>query len=145
MSGKLLVFIDLLYDRTNTICRWIWICSVYLCRNNSSARPIYMYIYAYIYVYIYVYIYIVCLFCLCIWTCPGLRPTNDISIESEIRPSFKLFCSYNNEILHSPTTFCTHHDSETVVTCAKFRCERLSIFLTTAQILIAFRIRSKCR
>ena len=47
-----------------------------------------------------------------------------------------------------PTTkkFCTCHDSVTVVTCAKFRCERLSRFETRAlPILIEFRIRSKYR
>ena len=29
------------------------------------------------------------------------------------------------------TTFCTRHDSNTVVTCAKFRCDRLEKFCTT--------------
>ena len=45
-----------------------------------------------------------------------------------------------------PTTtiFCTRHDSVTVVTCAKYRCDRLSIFETRAfWIFIEFRFRSK--
>ena len=42
------------------------------------------------------------------------------------------------------TIFCTRHDSVTVVTCAKYRCDRLSIFETRAfWIFIEFRIRSK--
>ena len=53
----------------------------------------------------------------------GARPTNDISIEFEIRPKFavlwfKMYFTDHNEILHSYT----------VVTCAKFRCDRLSSF-----------------
>ena len=43
------------------------------------------------------------------------------------------------------TTFCTRHDSVTVVTCAKYRCDRSSIFETRGAfwIFIEFRIRSK--
>ena len=42
------------------------------------------------------------------------------------------------------TTFCTRHDSVTVVKCAKYRCNRSSIFETRAfWIFIEFRIRSK--
>ena len=42
--------------------------------------------------------------------------------------------------------FCTRHDSYTVVTCAKFHCDRLSIFRITAlQNLIELQNRSKCR
>ena len=42
------------------------------------------------------------------------------------------------------TIFCTRHDSVTVVTCAKYRCDRSSIFDTRAfWIFIEFRIRSK--
>ena len=42
------------------------------------------------------------------------------------------------------TIFCTRHDSVTVVTCAKCRCDRSSIFETRAfWIFIEFRIRSK--
>ena len=42
------------------------------------------------------------------------------------------------------TIFCTRHDSVTVVTCAKYRCDRSSIFKTRAfWIFIEFRIRSK--
>ena len=44
------------------------------------------------------------------------------------------------------TKFCTHHDSVTVVMCAKLRCDQLIIFLTRAlKILIKFRIRLKYR
>ena len=40
--------------------------------------------------------------------------------------------------------FCTRHDSVTVVTCAKYRCDRSSIFETKAfWIFIEFQIRSK--
>ena len=43
------------------------------------------------------------------------------------------------------TIFCTRHDSVTVVTCAKYRCDRSSIFETRAfWIFIECRIRSKC-
>ena len=42
------------------------------------------------------------------------------------------------------TIFCTRHDSGTVVTCAKYRCDRSNIFETRAfWIFIEFRIRSK--
>ena len=42
------------------------------------------------------------------------------------------------------TIFCTRHDSVTVVTCAKYRCDRSSIFETRAfWIFVEFRIRSK--
>ena len=42
------------------------------------------------------------------------------------------------------TIFCTRHDSVTVVTCAKYRCDRSCIFDTRAfWIFIEFRIRSK--
>ena len=42
------------------------------------------------------------------------------------------------------TIFCTRHDSVTVVTCAKYRCDRSSIIETRAfWIFIEFRIRSK--
>ena len=42
------------------------------------------------------------------------------------------------------TIFCTRHDSVTVVTCAKYRCDRSSVFDTRAfWIFIEFRIRSK--
>ena len=44
------------------------------------------------------------------------------------------------------TKFCTRHDSVTVVTCAKFRCDWLSLFeIRALQILVKFRIRSKYR
>ena len=42
------------------------------------------------------------------------------------------------------TIFCTRHDSVTVVTCAKYRCDRSGIYKTRAfWIFIEFRIRSK--
>ena len=42
------------------------------------------------------------------------------------------------------TIFCTHHDSVTVVTCAKYRCDRSYTFYTRVfWIFIEFRIRSK--
>ena len=42
------------------------------------------------------------------------------------------------------TIFCTRHDSVTVVTCAKYLCDRSGIFKTRAfWIFIEFRIRSK--
>ena len=42
------------------------------------------------------------------------------------------------------TKFCTRHDSDTVVTCAKYRCDRPRIFYTKVfWIFIEFRIRSK--
>ena len=73
----------------------------------------------------------------------GARPTKHISIEFEIRWKFKtLGVKYTRPIT---TIFCTRHDSVTVVTCAKYRCDRSSIFETRAfWIFIEFRIRSKC-
>ena len=42
------------------------------------------------------------------------------------------------------TIFCTRHDSDTVVTCAKYRCDRPRIFYTRVfWTFIEFRIRSK--
>ena len=67
------------------------------------------------------------------------RPTNAISIEFEIRPKFampRFKC-----ILPITTKFCTSLDSVTVVTCAKFICDRFSIFGTRAlQILNSIEI-----
>ena len=71
---------------------------------------------------------------------------------------FPRFCKYNFFVLsvcHTAsivcicirpitTIFCTRHDSVTVVTCAKYRCGRSSIFKTREfWIFIKFRIRSK--
>ena len=57
--------------------------------------------------------------------------------ENSERSSFKL-------IRPITTIFCTRHDSDTVVTCAKYRCDRSSILETRAfWIFIEFRIRSK--
>ena len=56
---------------------------------------------------------------------PRARPTNDISMEFEIRPNFAVLwfkkCSTDNKKIAHVTTV-------TVVTCAKFRCDWLSIF-----------------
>ena len=58
----------------------------------------------------------------------------------------KLSCSGSKCTLPITTKFCTRHDSVTVVTCAKFRCDRLYMFQTRAlQFFIEFRIRSKYR
>ena len=57
--------------------------------------------------------------------------------ENSERSSFKY-------IRPITTIFCTRHDSVTVVTCAKYRCDRSSIFETRVfWIFIEFRIRSK--
>ena len=57
--------------------------------------------------------------------------------ENSERSSFKY-------IRPITTIFCTRHDSDTVVTCAKYRCDRPRIFHTRVfWIFIEFRIRSK--
>ena len=57
--------------------------------------------------------------------------------ENSERSSFK----YTQPIT---TIFCTRHDSDTVVTCAKYRCDRQRIFYTrVVWIFIELRIRSK--
>ena len=57
--------------------------------------------------------------------------------ENSERSSFK----YTRPIT---TIFCTRHDSDTVVTCAKYRCDRPRISYTRVfWIFIEFRIRSK--
>ena len=44
------------------------------------------------------------------------------------------------------TNFCTYHNSVTDMTCARFRCDRLSTFQARAlHNLTEFRIRPKCR
>ena len=54
----------------------------------------------------------------------GARPINAISIEFDQNLQYSgLKCS-----LPITTKFCTRHDSVTVVTCAKFSCDRLSVF-----------------
>ena len=71
---------------------------------------------------------------------PCARPTKHISIEfdeNSERSSFK----YVRPIT---TIFCTRHDSDTIVTCTKYRCDRPRIFYTRVfWIFIEFRIRSK--
>ena len=57
--------------------------------------------------------------------------------ENSERSSFKY-------IRPITTIFCTRHESDTVVTCAKYHCDRPRIFYTRVfWILIEFRIRSK--
>ena len=57
--------------------------------------------------------------------------------ENSERSSFKY-------IRPITTIFCTRHDSDTVVTCAKYRCDRPRILYTRVfWIFIEFRIRSK--
>ena len=42
--------------------------------------------------------------------------------------------------------FCTRRDSETVMACARFRCNRLGMFWTGVRwVLVGFRVRSGCR
>ena len=54
-----------------------------------------------------------------------------------------LWCSSLKKALPITTKLCTCHDSVTVVTCAKYHCDRLRTFQIRAlQILIEFRIRS---
>ena len=69
-------------------------------------------------------------------------PTKHISIEFEFDENSKhSSVKYTRSIT---TISCTRHDSVTVVTCAKYRCDRLNIFETRAfWIFIEFRIRSK--
>ena len=57
--------------------------------------------------------------------------------ENSERSSFK-------SVRPITTIFCTRHDSDTVVTCAKYRCDQPRIFYTRVfWIFIEFRIRSK--
>ena len=77
---------------------------------------------------------------------PGGRPTNDISIEFEILWKFVilLFITYLAD--HNKILYTSRHYSNTVVTCAKLRCDRLGTFWIRAhRIVIEFRIRSKHR
>ena len=64
----------------------------------------------------------------------GSRPTNDISKLDQILEGYGLKCT-----LPIASKFCTCHNNVAVVTCAKFHCDRLSVFQTRAlQILIEF-------
>ena len=58
---------------------------------------------------------------------PRARPTNDISMEFEIRPNFAVLWFKIYSIDNKKN--CTRHDNVTIVTCAQFRCDWLSIFL----------------
>ena len=63
--------------------------------------------------------------------------TNSKFDENSERSSFK----YVRPII---TIFCTRHDSDTVVTCAKYRCDRPRIFyIRVFWIFLEFRIRLK--
>ena len=78
------------------------------------------------------------------WTNVDLAPvplsifrSNSKFDENSERSSFE----YTRPIT---TIFCTRHDSETVVTCAKYLCDRRRIFyIRVFWIFIEFRIRSK--
>ena len=75
-----------------------------------------------------------------------LAPVSLTIFRSNSKFDQNLQCSSLKCTLPTTTKFCTRHDSVTVVTCAKFRCDRLSIFETRAlPIFIEFRIRSKYR
>ena len=75
---------------------------------------------------------------------PGTRPIKDISIEFKIRPKFGVIWFKSN--LPITTKFCTLHGYVSVVMCAKFRCDRLSIcYIRESKILVKFIIRSKYR
>ena len=64
----------------------------------------------------------------------GACPTNDISIELEIQRRFAMFLFTTYSANHNKILHCL-----TVVTCAKFLCDRFCIFQTRAlQILIEF-------
>ena len=72
---------------------------------------------------------------------PGARPSIFRSNSKFDENSKHSSVKYTRPIT---TIFCTRHDSVTVVTCAKYRCDRSSIFETRAfWIFIEFRIRSK--
>ena len=67
---------------------------------------------------------------------PGPRPTNDISIEFEIRPNLKCFslkCTLPITTKFAHVVMCAKLRCDrlfihTVVMCAKFRCDRLNMF-----------------
>ena len=66
------------------------------------------------------------------WTCqPGARPTNDISIEFQIRPKFG--------VLYIEIFLNDHNDISaryTVVTCWKCRCDRVQISLWSVEHIL---------
>ena len=92
-----------------------------------------------LHIYIYLY-FLLCYFCYLTRLAPvplSLFRSNSKFDENSERSSFK----YTRLIT---TIFCTRHDSDTVVTCAKYRCDRPLIFYTRVfWIFIEFRIRSK--
>ena len=76
----------------------------------------------------------------------GLAPVPQTIFQLNSKFDQNLKCPGLKYTLPIMTKCCTRHDSVTVVTCAKFRCDRQSVFETRAlQILVEFRIRSKYR
>ena len=103
-------------------------------------------------------------FCLYFWNHYTVYPVTIVAVKSKIAAAnmntqapvplsiFRSNSKFDENSNHSSvkytrpitTIFCTRHDSATVVTCAKYRCDRSSIFETRAfWIFIEFRIRSK--
>ena len=61
--------------------------------------------------------------------CPGPQAPVPLTIfRSNSKFNQNLQCSGLKYILPITTKFCTRHDSYTVVTCARFRCDRFNIF-----------------
>ena len=88
--------------------------------------------------------------CVCAWQ--PICNIDDISQAPVPLSIFRSNSKFDENSKHSSvkytrpitTIFCTRHDSVTVVTCAKYRCDRSSILETRAfWIFIEFRIRSK--
>ena len=77
---------------------------------------------------------------------PVLAPVPLTILRSNSKSDQNMQHSSSIYTLPITTKFCTRHDSVTVVTWAKSRCDLFSAFQTRAlQILIEFRIRSKNR
>ena len=73
-----------------------------------------------------------------------LVPIPLTKFPSNLKLNPNLQCSKLKHTLPITTKLCTHHDSVTVVTCAKYHCDRLSIFWIRALLfLIELRIWSK--
>ena len=83
----------------------------------------------------------------CGWWVPGVQAPVPLTIfRSNSKFDQNLQCSSLKCTLPTTTKFCTRHHSVTVVTCAQFCCDLLSIFETRAlPILFEFGIRSKYR
>ena len=105
----------------------------FLLRRWNIYKP-FLYLYVFIHICIYKYIYD---FFLLAPVPLSIFRSNSKFDENSKHPGVK----YTRPIT---TIFCTRHDSVTVVTCAKYCCDRSSIFETRAfWIFIEFRIRSK--